>query len=368
MPALRSSLRLALIVVAWVVSAATLAAPRTFVASTGSDANTCSLVLPCRAFARALTQTDTGGEIVILDSAGYGPVTIGKSVSITAPPGIYGGISVGAGQNGVVVNGAGISVALRGLRIDGTAGSNDGVRFQAGAELRIERCTIQNLGGIGIEAAAPGARLSVADTVVSANGSGVLVSGVDVASFDRLTSERNIGDGLFLLRTVAPAPGLRALVVDSVFASNGANGILMFQGAAQAFMAATIERTSFLDNGQRAPGRLELPGSRYRWYRSGARCIEPQRDRRLNRCRRGQRKLDQSHRRRQRHRDPDHRGTGISSSGNGAKVVSSRNTIYGGSIGLIATFGAAMFTSADNVLFDHTGADVSNTLTPLTLR
>ena len=231
---------------AWIASSATQAAPRTFVASTGSDANTCSLVLPCRAFARALTQTNAGGEIVILDSAGYGPVTIGKSVSITAPPGIYGGISVGAGQNGVVVNGAGISVALRGLRIDGATGSNDGVRFQAGAELRIERCTIQNLGGIGIEAAAPGARLSVADTVVSANGTGVLVSGVDIASFERLTSERNAGDGLFLVRTIAPAPGLRALIVDSVFASNGANGVLMYQGAAQAFMAATIERTSFL--------------------------------------------------------------------------------------------------------------------------
>ena len=367
MPALRSSLRLALIVVAWVVSAATLAAPRTFVASTGSDANTCSLVLPCRAFARALTQTDTGGEIVILDSAGYGPVTIGKSVSITAPPGIYGGISVGAGQNGVVVNGAGISVALRGLRIDGTAGSNDGVRFQAGAELRIERCTIQKLGGIGIEAAAPGARLSVADTVVSANGSGVLVSGVDVASFDRLTSERNIGDGLFLLRTVAPAPGLRALVVDSVFASNGANGILMFQGAAQAFMAATIERTSFLDNGNALPG-----ASNFRVHGTGGiGLVHAALSRSAIAGLTGVTVVSENSTKVvvvvSDTVISDHRAIGISSSGNGAKVVSSRNTIYGGSIG-IAALGGAMFTSADNVLFDHTGADVSNTLTPLTLR
>jgi len=368
MPSLRLSLRLALIVVAWIASSATQATPRTFVASTGSDANTCSLVLPCRAFARALTQTNAGGEIVILDSAGYGPVTIGKSVSITAPPGIYGGISVGAGQNGVVVNGAGISVALRGLRIDGATGSNDGVRFQAGAELRIERCTIQNLGGIGIEAAAPGARLSVADTVVSANGTGVLVSGVDIASFERLTSERNAGDGLFLVRTVAPAPGLRALIVDSVFASNGANGVLMYQGAAQAFMAATIERTSFLDNGQAlaSASNLRVHGT------GGIGLVHAALSRSAIAGFTGVEVVSENstkvtvlvsdtviH---------DHRGTGISASGAGAKVVSSRNTISGGSIGLIATFGAGMFTSADNVLFDHTGADVSNTLTPLTLR
>ena len=368
MRALRSSLRLALIVVVWAVSSATLAAPRTFVASTGSDANPCSLVLPCRAFAHALTQTDAGGEIVILDSAGYGPVTIGKSVSITAPPGIYGGISVGAGQNGVDINGAGIKVALRGLRINGAAGSNDGVRFLAGAELRIERCAIENLGGVGIEAAAPGARLSVADTVVSANGSGVLVTGVDIATFDRLTSERNAGDGLFLLRTGGPATGVLALVVDSVFASNGANGVLMFQGGAQAFMGATFERTSFLDNGRALPG-----ASNFRVHgTSGAGTVHAALSRSAVAGIGGIAVVSEN----STHvivvvSDTvvsDHRTTGISSSGNGAKVVSSRNTIYGGSIGLGPVLGGAMFTSADNALFDHTGADVINTLTPLTLR
>lgn len=51
------------------------ASQRTFVASNGSEANACSLVAPCRSFTRALTQTSPKGEIVVLDSAGYGPVT-----------------------------------------------------------------------------------------------------------------------------------------------------------------------------------------------------------------------------------------------------------------------------------------------------
>ena len=46
------------------------AAQRTFVASTGVDTNPCSLVAPCRSFAQAATQTNSKGEIIVLDSAG----------------------------------------------------------------------------------------------------------------------------------------------------------------------------------------------------------------------------------------------------------------------------------------------------------
>ena len=60
-----------------------LAAQRTFVHSSplGNDANTafnCSLVAPCRSFNAAISVTDPGGELVILDTAGYGPMTIGQ--------------------------------------------------------------------------------------------------------------------------------------------------------------------------------------------------------------------------------------------------------------------------------------------------
>ena len=57
--------------------AAATAQPK-FVASTGNDAAACSLAQPCRGFARAIAQTSAGGEVIVLDSAGYGPVTITK--------------------------------------------------------------------------------------------------------------------------------------------------------------------------------------------------------------------------------------------------------------------------------------------------
>src|SRR5262245_17075337 len=69
-------------------------ANRTFVSGSGNDANPCSLPAPCRSFAGAITKTNAGGEIVVLDSAGYGSVTITKSISISAPDGIEGGMTV----------------------------------------------------------------------------------------------------------------------------------------------------------------------------------------------------------------------------------------------------------------------------------
>jgi hypothetical protein len=83
------------------VAAQAFAAQRTFVASTGLDVNPCSITQPCRAFAAALALTDPDGEIIVKDSAGYGRVTIDRSVTITSPPGIYAGISVLAGTNGI---------------------------------------------------------------------------------------------------------------------------------------------------------------------------------------------------------------------------------------------------------------------------
>src|SRR5438876_9156935 len=70
------------------------AAQRTFVsAAIGSDANPCTRALPCRSFAAALPFTDTDGEVIVVDSGGYGPVTITQSVSLIAPDGVYAGIT-----------------------------------------------------------------------------------------------------------------------------------------------------------------------------------------------------------------------------------------------------------------------------------
>jgi hypothetical protein len=98
------------IAAALLLGAASLSASalqRTFVASFGNDANPCTLASPCRGFTRALTQTDPNGEVIVLDSAGYGAFTVTQSVSIVAPDGVYAGISVFSGIGVTVDPGAG---------------------------------------------------------------------------------------------------------------------------------------------------------------------------------------------------------------------------------------------------------------------
>src|SRR5689334_19511287 len=113
------------------------ASQRTFVASTGVDTHPCTLAQPCRTFGAALAQTSAHGEIIVIDSAGYGPVTINKSVSIVAPPGIYAGLTVFSGD-GITVNaGASDTVVLRGLTINGQGG-NEGVVITHAGTVQVE--------------------------------------------------------------------------------------------------------------------------------------------------------------------------------------------------------------------------------------
>ena len=100
---------------------------RSFVSGSGLDTNACSLTAPCRTFAGAISKTNAGGEITVLDTAGYGPVTITKAISIINPGGVEAGIAVQSGGTGIFVNaGPNDAVILKGLIINGA-----GVGFTA---------------------------------------------------------------------------------------------------------------------------------------------------------------------------------------------------------------------------------------------
>src|SRR5215472_18109741 len=81
------------------VTSASAQVQRTFVSGGGIDSNPCSRTAPCRTFTQAISQTNAGGEVYVLDSAGYGPFTITKSVAIVAPQGVTAGISVFSGDD-----------------------------------------------------------------------------------------------------------------------------------------------------------------------------------------------------------------------------------------------------------------------------
>jgi len=163
-------------------------ATRTWVSGIGNDADPCSRTAPCKTFAGALSKTAAGGEINCLDPGGFGAVTIGKSITIDCT-GTLGGL-LGSGTTGVIVNGAGIVVTLRGLDINGgtpvSPGTN-GVRFLQGARLNIENSTIYNFAaaspngnGIIVNNTSGTTRLHVSNTVIRNNSTAVSGAGIRV--------------------------------------------------------------------------------------------------------------------------------------------------------------------------------------------
>jgi hypothetical protein len=132
------------------VATGAYAAQRTFVASTGNDANPCSLGAPCRTFGQAISQTASAGEVIVLDSAGYGGVVISQPVSIIAPDGVYAGISVFSGA-GITINAGSGVVTLRGLALN-SLGGTIGVDYQSGARLYLDNVVITNFTTAGVRA------------------------------------------------------------------------------------------------------------------------------------------------------------------------------------------------------------------------
>src|SRR6266550_310055 len=100
------------------VASPLFAANRVFVKSTGVDTGTCPITAPCRSFSYGMTQVSAEGEVIALDTAGYGTFTISQSVSVFAAPGATAFIAVAGGATGISINaGASDSVILRGLAL-----------------------------------------------------------------------------------------------------------------------------------------------------------------------------------------------------------------------------------------------------------
>jgi hypothetical protein len=180
---------------------ASAAAFSTYVKSTGADSNTtsnCSQTAPCRSLRAALAVTASWGEVVVLDSADYGPapVKITRSVSITAPDGVDAGLAVSSGD-GIDISGFDIAVSLRGLRINGANGGANGINFLEGGALRVKRCAIYNLSNNGIQVTAANVSVFINDVEVRQNGqSGILLSSLQTAILDGVRAESN-GYGVY---------------------------------------------------------------------------------------------------------------------------------------------------------------------------
>ena len=232
------------------------AAQRTFVASYGSDVGPppCSLASPCRSFNVAIGQTNPGGEVVILDTAGYGPMIINKAIKIIGPSGVYGGISVvGGGGNpttGIVINAGDFDVVtLRGLDISAVPGSAPlpqfGIDVQNAWAVHVEKSSINNFAqdtGACINAVtARPIQIFVDDSFLRECRYGIFVNGtgpddasrvnliVDNTRIVRMINSGGAGPtGIRLIDAVVATVrnSTIALGVDGIFASNTNTAVL----------------------------------------------------------------------------------------------------------------------------------------------
>jgi len=205
-------------------SAAQAQATRTWVSGLGDDANPCSRTAPCKTFAGAISKTAVGGIINCLDPAGYGTVTITKSITIDCRH-TLGGV-LASGITGINIVTANVVVNLRGLDIEGTGTGTIGVNVTAnatGSTVHVEECKIfgfQSGNAIGINYAGSGI-LVVNNTHLHTNGTGIVLNGAN--------GPVNMN--------------LRDVIADQ----NSSNGILVT--SAGQFAVATVDRTTLAFNG-----------------------------------------------------------------------------------------------------------------------
>src|SRR5258705_3588031 len=237
----------ALAVVAAISALPAQAVQRTFVASFGNDANTatnCGFANPCRGFTAAHGVTDPNGEIVALDAAGYGAVTITKSITITANPGFYAGISASAG-NAITIATAGVNVILRGLNIN-SLGALNGVSMTAGNSLSIENCVISNYNvsgtGNGV-IVSTAAKVKIVDSVFRDNYNGMYL---DAGSNSAIANVKALGNAFMGVWVINGNPALttKAAISDSIFTGPYV-GVYVTGGGTTANANATISRSTF---------------------------------------------------------------------------------------------------------------------------
>jgi parallel beta helix pectate lyase-like protein len=217
---------LILLLCVWVLSIAAASpalalANRVFVsARSGNNANSCdNIATPCQTFAGAVTELNPDGEIIVLDSGGYGPVTITQGVTIEAPAGVTAFVHPASGD-AITVNAGSATVTLRGLTLN--VGFNNGVTVNSVGTLNVENCFITGFTQQGIQMNSAG-RLNVKGTDIKACAVGVALSntaGVVQASIDHCHLDGN-SNGLSI---VTRSPGSSTTTATYTTANNNVFG------------------------------------------------------------------------------------------------------------------------------------------------
>ena len=198
---------------------------RVFVSVNGNDSNPCTALSPCRTFQAAHDAVQAGGEIDVLDTGGYGTLTISKSISIVNPGGVVASIATASGDAAIVIIvHSSDKVSLRGLTLDGNGIGGVGILFtNGGGALEIADCVARNYTGNGLYFNPSSAStLKVTNSEFNDNGFGgisVEANASVVGSLDRVGFYNNQTNGAIVV--AASATAITFTVKDSVAINNG---------------------------------------------------------------------------------------------------------------------------------------------------
>ena len=200
---------------------------RAYLASDGDDNNPCTLQAPCRLLPTALNAVASGGEIWMLDSANYntGAVTIGKSVSILAVPGVVGSIVALNDGPAIGITASGLTISLRNVVIGPVAGATPGTHgvFMSGnSTLTIENSLIASLPNIGVVVSSAGV-LKVINTLLRNNEWAIIVGNGASADISGSQMLRNTVGGVAV---PGGAGSTRVSVSDSIITGPSEYGVL----------------------------------------------------------------------------------------------------------------------------------------------
>jgi hypothetical protein len=226
---------------------------RVFVASYGSGSNPCTFGSPCKTFQHAHDAVAASGEISAIDSAGFGPLTITKSVTITSPPGIEAGIAAASG-NSISVN-AGVKdiVSLYGLTVVGTPGNNNtGIFVGSAGRFNMVDCVIRDFaGGVGLYVNSSNqAVVTLSNIHVTNNLDGIFIQSGS-ASVSAMLNHITLSDNTAGIVVYADNANAETTITNSDFSNNSLGVVPSTNGpATESFLAyVTLVNDNFNNNG-----------------------------------------------------------------------------------------------------------------------
>src|SRR5206468_5247639 len=129
----------------------------------------------------AISRTNAGGEVIVLSSAGYGPFTVSKSVSVISPPAYHAALAPTSGD-AITINVDNALVVLRGLTLNGSLGAVNGITFTgqtasaSNTRLYVENCILSGFSSNALNFA-PNGTLFVSELTARDNDIAILVDG-----------------------------------------------------------------------------------------------------------------------------------------------------------------------------------------------